>query len=123
MAHFEEMEQEHQPPMEQEEYNHHVKAVWVTTIYLSVITIVEVVAALLYVQIMPDANRLPLTIFVTVATLAKGYYIMNVFMHLKYEKRAMVLTIVVPFLFLLYAIVAFGLEGYSWNQLRTFWFD
>ncbi|TVR79435.1 MAG: hypothetical protein EA412_06445 [Chitinophagaceae bacterium] len=119
-------EQEHQLPMKEEEYKHHVNAVWVTTAYLSVITIVEVAVALLYVAVLfPDAgaSRLPLTIFVTIATIAKGYYIMNVFMHLKYEKSAMVLTIVLPFIFLVYAIIAFGLDGYSWNLLRNFWYD
>ena len=119
----EHQEQEHQLPMPQDEYQHHVSAVWKTTIYLSVITIVEVVVALLYVQLLPDANRLPLTIFVTIATLAKGYYIMNVFMHLKYETRALVLTLIIPFLFLVYAIIAFGLDGYSWFQLKSFWLD
>lgn len=118
---IEEQTEEVHKPYSEEEYKHHVKDVYKTTGILAAVTIVEVVFALLYEKYgIEDAGmpRLPLMIFVTVASLVKAYWIMAVFMHVKHEKKGFILSILVPTLFLVWAIIAFMLEGDSWSWLR-----
>ena len=98
----------------QEEYNHHVSAVWKTTGILAVVTIVEVLGAVMYPHSMP---KLPLNLFFIVMSLIKAFYIVGVFMHMKYEKQALVLTVIVPTLFLVWGVIAFLWEGSSWLEM------
>jgi cytochrome c oxidase subunit IV len=51
----------------------------------------------------------------------KAFFIVGEFMHLKYEVRAMAMSVLMPLLFLVWAIIAFGMEGESWLNLRTVW--
>ncbi|NNC94802.1 MAG: cytochrome C oxidase subunit IV family protein [Chitinophagales bacterium] len=108
-------------PMSPEEYKHHVKDVYVTTVILSVITIVEVVLAVFYEKYFIDARdfpRLPLRIFVVLASIMKAYWIMAVFMHVKHETKGFIYSILIPTLFLVWAIIAFSWEGASWSDMR-----
>ncbi len=98
----------------QEEYKHHVSAVWKTTILLAIITIVEVAGALVYPDSWPGGV---LSLFFIVMSLLKAFYIVGVFMHMKYEKHALVLTVTTPCLFLIWAVIAFLWEGTSWLQM------
>ena len=108
--------------MSQQEYAHHVSAVWRATIILSIITIVEVVIALLYDKVLfVEGPRMPLNIFLISASIAKAFYIIAIFMHMKYEKKALQLTVLVPTLFLVWAIIAFLWEGYAWMSMRSIW--
>ena len=109
--------------MSQEEYNHHVSAVWKTTGILAVVTIVEVGIALIYDFFFHGSMglRMALNIFMILATLLKAFYIIAIFMHLKYEKKALVATIILPTAFLIWAIIAFLWEGDAWLQLREIW--
>ena len=108
--------------MSQEEYKHHVSAVWRATIILSVITIVEVGIALLYdLVLFTEGPRMPLNIFMILASAAKAFYIVGVFMHMKYERKALQLTVLVPTLFLVWAIIAFVWEGSAWLDMRGIW--
>lgn len=105
--------------MKQAEYQHHVSAVWKATIILSAVTIIEVGVALLYDAYFKDlGQRMALNIFMIVATLSKAFYIVSVFMHLKYETKAMALTILMPLLFFIWFIIAFLWEGYAWYIYR-----
>jgi cytochrome c oxidase subunit IV len=106
--------------MDQHTYNHHKSDVFKTTIILSIITIVEVGFALYY-----DAYLVPqgwdknlLRVFLVVASLLKAYWIMAVFMHVKHERKAMVLTITLPFTLLIWMIISFIWEGNSWSNNR-----
>jgi cytochrome c oxidase subunit 4 len=44
---------------------------------------------------------------------------MGTFMHLKHETRGFFLTVIVPFSFLVWAIIAFSYEGGSWSHMRS----
>lgn len=105
--------------MSNEEYNAGVKAVWKVTGILAVVTIVEVIGALLYPATMP---RMVLNLFFIVMSVAKAYYIISVFMHLGHERRAMQLTVLLPTMFLVWAIIAFLWEGSAWLHMRSIWF-
>jgi cytochrome c oxidase subunit IV len=102
-----------------EEYQSQVSSVWRVTLILGVVTIVEVVGALLYPHSMP---RIVLNLFFIVMSLIKAFYIVAVFMHMKHERRAMQLTVLLPTLFLVWAIIAFLWEGGAWLQNRSIWF-
>ncbi len=105
--------------MTEEEYKHHVSSVWRVTVILAVVTIVEVVGALMYPESMP---RMVLNLFFIIMSLIKAFYIVAVFMHMKYEKQALQMTVLLPTLFLVWAIIAFLWEGSAWLNLRSIWF-
>lgn len=104
--------------MTQEEYQKQVSSVWRVTVILAVVTIVEVVGALIYPESM---SRTILNLFFIVMSLAKAYYIVAVFMHMGHEKRALQLTVLLPSLFLVWAIIAFLWEGSAWLNMRSIW--
>src|SRR5687767_5336711 len=79
-----------------------VKTIWRTFWIMLIVTIVEIVGALLYPESLP---RLALNIFFIVMSLAKAYYIVAVFMHLKFERKALATTILLPIIFLVYAVI------------------
>lgn len=109
-------------PMSHEEYSHHKKDIYKTTLLLSLITIGEVGIALFYDFVLIEEHgfsRFPLNIFLIVASLAKGFFIMATFMHVKHENKAFIWTIFTPFLFLVWAIIAFTMEGASWMDMRS----
>jgi cytochrome c oxidase subunit IV len=66
------------------------------------------VGALIYPQ---EWTRMPLNIFVIVMSLLKAWYIVGVFMHLKYEVMNLIATVLFPLVFLVWAIIAFLWEG------------
>jgi len=53
-----------------------------------------------------------------VLTLAKAFYIVAYFMHLKFEKIGMIYTILVPTLFIIGLILVLTNEGYYWLFAR-----
>ncbi len=114
-------QQEIHGPYSESEYKAQVSAVYKTTVILAIVTIVEVVVALLYEKYGIEQSgmpRLPLMIFVSLASIVKAYWIMAIFMHVKYETKGFVLSILVPTLFLVWAVIAFSMEGQSWGWLR-----
>jgi len=104
--------------MTPEEYKSGVKAVWVTTALLTVITIVEVTVALMWPY---GWSKLVLNLLLTFMGLAKAFWIMGEFMHLKYEVRSLILSILVPCLFLIWFIIALLYEGNAWMSVRQYW--
>ncbi len=105
-----------------EAYEKQVSSVWKATAWLSIITIVEVVAALLWIWVFfPDGGgpRMLLNIFFILASLLKAFFIVGEFMHVRYETRALALTILVPTVFLIWFIIAFLWEGAEWEKNRV----
>lgn len=102
------------------EYADSRKDVMKTIIILSVVTVVEVSVAIGYDHFNPDGGSMKwlINLFMAVMSVVKVVYIMGTFMHLKHETRGFFLTIVVPFMFLIWAIIAFSYEGGSWQHMR-----
>ncbi len=113
----------HHEPLDPAVYKSQVSAVWKATIWLTVITVVEVVAAIIYMEMYEagEGPRLLLNGFFVVMSLLKAFFIVGEFMHMRYEKRALVLTVLVPTVFLIWFIIAFLWEGSAWLNARTFW--
>lgn len=107
--------------MTQEEYIQNKKDVYKTTGILAVVTVVEVVFALWYEFSLMESlglPRWPLMVFVTLASAIKAYWIMRVFMHVGHEKKGFVFSILFPFTFLIWAILAFSIDGLHWDAMR-----
>ncbi len=105
--------------MSAEAHGNMVKLIWRTFWIMLILTIVEVVAAIFYPH---DMNRMPLNIFFIVMSLTKAFYIVGTFMHLKFEVKHLIITILVPLILLLYTICIFLAEGSSWlNMKNTIW--
>ena len=120
MGHHEEEKQPNHLAMSDHEYHHHKSDVWKTTIILSIVTIVEVIIAILYEKYLipkgwPEGL---LRLFLVVMSLLKAGYIMAVFMHLKHETKSFIVTILVPFTLLIWMIISFLMDGDSWNVLN-----
>lgn len=95
-----------------------------TTIWLSVITVIELLIGLVIYNIHKGENPSELLVLmfkgvVCILTLAKAYYIVSIFMHLGDEIRNMIMTIVVPLLLFIWFIIAFIVDGNSYKNLRN----
>ena len=103
------------------EYNDSRKDVLKTIVILSLVTILEVGVAMVYDVMYPDggSGKALINIFMAVMSIVKVFYIMGTFMHLKHETKGFIVTVFFPFLFLIWAIIAFTLEGSSWAAMRS----
>ena len=103
--------------MSQEEYKQGKKDVYRTTIILSIVTVVEVLGSIAYEHFV-DSTRWPLMLFVTAMSIVKAYWIMKVFMHVGHENKGFVFTLLFPFVFLIWAIIAFSADGTNIHMMR-----
>ncbi|HLP50753.1 MAG TPA: cytochrome C oxidase subunit IV family protein [Chitinophagales bacterium] len=103
-----------------EEYNDSKKEVMKTIIILSVVTIAEVGIAIAYDKLVGDGGggKMIINMIMAIASIIKVYFIMGTFMHLKHEKKWFIITVFAPFSFLIWAIIAFSVEGAYWETMR-----
>jgi hypothetical protein len=103
------------------EYNEGKKIVLKTILILSAVTIMEVSIAISYDTLMRDGGKYKWVVNLLMAffSVVKVIYIMGTFMHLKDEKKWFIITVLGPFMFLIWAIIAFTYEGASWQYMRT----
>jgi cytochrome c oxidase subunit IV len=88
---------------------------------LAIITVVEVVIALLGNGHLIHGFTLPKLIMypaMIIASLYKAYFIVYEFMHMKYEAKGLAMTVLLPTLLLVWGIIAFFNEGGSWKERR-----
>ncbi len=102
------------------EYNDSKKDVMKTIIILSLVTIAEVGIAITYDHFMgaEAKGKIFVNLIMAIASIIKVYFIMGTFMHLKHEKKWFIITVFTPFSFLIWAIIAFSVEGSSWQAMR-----
>ncbi|MBL7772916.1 MAG: cytochrome C oxidase subunit IV family protein [Chitinophagaceae bacterium] len=94
-----------------------VRKIWMVTLILSVITIVEVVLGLYgHSTGMP---KWTINLFFIVLTMFKAAYIVRVFMHLGDEVKNMILTILIPLTLFFWFIVAFLYDGNFWLWINN----
>lgn len=103
------------------EYAEGKKHVLKTIVILTIVTIVEVGAAMYYDHIYPQGGgpKLWLNLFMAVMSVVKVVYIMGIFMHVGHETKGFKMTILMPFMFLIWAIIAFAADGGSWHNMRS----
>ena len=88
---------------------------------LALVTVAEVAIALVGNGHLIDGFYLPKIIMYPVMiglSLYKAYFIIYEFMHMRYEMSGLRMTVLLPTLLLVWAIVAFFQEGGSWGKRR-----
>ena len=89
------------------------------TIILTVITLIELALGFWMMGIEAHFMRNLIKGFICIFMLAKAFYIVGYFMHLKHELRNMIMTIVVPLLLFVWFIIAFLADGNSYKTLKN----
>lgn len=98
------------------------KEVWKITVYLSVITLVELALGyIMFKMNWSDGSFIKLftKILILLFMLWKAFYIIAYFMHLKFEAKPLVSTLIISSLLFIWFIIAFLWDGSSYKQLRT----
>ena len=104
---------------EEHEVGGGTKEIWKVTGILSVLTIVELALGF-WMMGMPDGGlRWSIKGAIIILMLAKAFYIVGYFMHLRHEIRNLIMTIIVPLLLFVWFIIAFLADGHSFNKLKT----
>lgn len=89
------------------------------TIILSVLTIVELILGFWMIGMESQGLRLAVKGTIVILMMAKAFYIVAYFMHLKHELKNLIMTIVVPLLLFVWFITAFLADGNSFRNLRN----
>ena len=92
-----------------------------TILILAGITIFEVLFALLGKGILVDGVHFPfyVTGFVMIVfSVVKAYLIIYEFMHMRYEVKGLAMSVLLPTVLLIWAIIAFFQEGGAWKHRR-----
>lgn len=87
------------------------KKIFQTTVILSILTAIEFVIAF-----MMGPGTLRLSIFL-IMTLIKAFYIVSVFMHLGDEVKRLIWSILIPFAFIMWLLIAMSKEGDHYGNL------
>ena len=106
-----------------EYHEHHgggTKEIIRVTIILTVLTIVELILGYSMMGMPEDsAMRHFIKGIILILMLAKAFYIVGYFMHLKHEIRNMIMTIVIPLFLFVWFIIAFLYDGHAYNVNRN----
>ncbi len=92
-----------------------IKKIWMTALILAVVTAIEFLLAFTM-----ERGVLLTSIFVLL-TFVKSFYIVAEFMHLKYETKTLIWSIVIPTLFIVWLVVALLVEGNAILYFRNLW--
>jgi cytochrome c oxidase subunit IV len=105
-------------------YDQAKKNVYRGLILLGVVTLIEVFISLLGKgDVIGDVSHLGwliglVAIGLVGLSLYKAYFIIYEFMHMRYEVRGLALSVLLPTLLLVWAVIAFFQEGNSWKNRR-----
>jgi len=97
------------------------KLVFKGLILLGIITLIEVFIALIGNGHIIHGFRLAKWIMYPAMigfSLYKAYFIVYEFMHMRYEVKSLAMTVLLPLLLLVWAVIAFFQEGNSWLERR-----
>jgi cytochrome c oxidase subunit IV len=91
------------------------------TVILTVLTIVELILGfwMIGIPLEKAGFRLAIKGTIVILMMAKAFYIVAYFMHLKHEIKNMIMTIVVPLALFIWFIIAFLYDGNSFRNLRN----
>ena len=91
-----------------------IKKLWMTALILLIITIMEFIVAF---TVPHEYKDLRVWIFITM-TIVKAAYIVGEFMHLRYEVKVLIWSILIPMIFIVWMLVAFLYEGMAIANVR-----
>jgi len=105
-------------------YEDSKKLVYKGLVLLAVVTLVEVFFSLLgkghVIGGLEDISWLGYLVGLILIGLSlyKAYYIIYEFMHMRYEVKGLALSVLLPTVLLVWALIAFFQEGTAWKQRR-----
>lgn len=105
-----------------ETYKAAKKEIWKITWILSFLTVVELVLGFwMYFskESLGAGGIMTIKGVILILMVAKAFYIVAYFMHLKHEIKNMVMTIIVPLSLFIWFIASFLYEGNSYSNLRN----
>jgi len=88
-------------------------------IILLLVTFLEVGAALLNIHGIVHIPKLVLALLMCALGIYKAWYIIFQFMHMGHERKAFAITVLLPFILLVWFIIALLMEGNSVLNLRN----
>ena len=91
-----------------------IKKLWMTALILLIITIIEFAVAFGIPHEYKDAR---VWIFIGM-TIIKAGYIVGEFMHLRYESKVLLWSILIPTVFIIWMLTAFIYEGMAISVVR-----
>jgi|SRR5688572_22281582 cytochrome c oxidase subunit IV len=91
-----------------------IKKLWMTALYMLLITIVEFIVAF---TVPHEYKDLRVWTFILM-TIVKAGYIVGEFMHLRYEAKVLLWSILIPMVFVIWMLVAFVYEGIAISLVR-----
>jgi cytochrome c oxidase subunit IV len=91
-----------------------IKKLWNTALILGIITAVEFAVAFLVPHSLKD---LRVWTFILM-TIVKAAFIVGEFMHLRYEAKVLMWSILIPMVFVVWMLVAFIYEGMAISAVR-----
>jgi cytochrome c oxidase subunit IV len=97
------------------------KEIWKVTIILTVLTLVELVLGFTMFEMNEGSGRDFVKGVIIIVMLAKAFYIVAYFMHLKHEIKNLVMTIIVPLTLFVWFILAFLGDGNSFRNYKNKW--
>jgi len=89
-----------------------IQRIWKTALLLGIVTFLEFVIAFTMVS-----SALRTSIFVGL-TLVKAFYIVSEFMHLKYEVKVLIWSILIPTMFVVWLLITLLIEGEAIFMVR-----
>lgn len=102
-----------------EHHDSGTKEIWRTFWILLVLTIVELGLGFWMIGMPNGGLRLAIKGSIVILMLAKAFYIVAYFMHLKHELKNLIMTIIVPLLLFIWFITAFLYDGNSYKDLKN----
>lgn len=95
------------------------KEIWRTFWILLILTLVELALGFWMMKIETELIRHIIKGVIIILMLAKAFYIIAYFMHLKAELKNLIMTVAIPVLLFVWFIIAFLLDGNSYRNLRN----
>ncbi|HZV44223.1 MAG TPA: cytochrome C oxidase subunit IV family protein [Saprospiraceae bacterium] len=92
-----------------------------TIIILAIVTVVEVMIALTgkgYIVEGYHAPKILMNSLMISMSIYKAYLIVFEFMHMKYEAKGLMMSVLLPVCLLIWAVIAFLYEGNAWKHNR-----
>lgn len=102
-------------------YEESKKVVFKGLLLLGVVTLVEVFIALIGNGHVIEGTEWPVWVMYPLMiglSLYKAYFIVYEFMHMRYEVKGLAMSVLLPMVLLVWAIIAFFQEGDSWKDRR-----
>ena len=102
-------------------YEESVRGVWKGLGLLAAVTLVEVILSLTKAAEWAEDVRILVyiaSLLIIALSVYKAYFIIYEFMHMGYEVKGLAMSVLLPTLLLIWALIAFFNEGDAWRKSR-----